>query len=115
MVQRGLLLKISAVFCAVFAGAGAFTVIISTVTGSESVMYTAAYVLTAVVLTGVFVFVCAFRTSYRRAEKAALIFISAAILILGAVFTPYSPCHDSLNLHNALYSVLNNEEIDVFL
>lgn len=115
-MRKDFLLKFSAVFCAVFAAAGMFVVIFSNIAIGKggAVVYTAAYVLAAVVLTGMFAFVCAFRTSRRRAEKAVLVFISAAILILGAVFTPYSPCHDPLDLHNALYNVLNNEEIETF-
>ncbi len=115
-MRKSLLLKFSAAFCAVFAAAGMLVVIFSNIVigKGEDVAYTAGYVLAAVVLTGMFAFVCAFRTSRRRAERAVLILISAAILILGAVFTPYSPCHDSLDLHNALYNVLNNKEIDTF-
>lgn len=66
MRRKDLLLKISAVFCAVFAMAGIFTVIFSNIIidKGDTVIYTARYVLTSVVLVGFIAFICAFRTPY---------------------------------------------------
>lgn len=47
-------------------------------------------------------------------KKFILIGVGAIRLIYGILTTPYSPCHDSLELHKILNLMLNKESIDVF-
>ncbi len=46
--------------------------------------------------------------------KTAFILIGAAWLIGNIALTPYSPCHDSLDLHNILDCMLRGNSLDVY-
>ena len=61
----------------------------------------------------IFMFISVKAVAWRfegKITKTVLILVSLIMLLLGVILTPYSPCHDVLDLHNILNNMINNEK-----
>ncbi len=77
---------------------------------SESIPYILIFTLC---IAAAFVFISFFKNSFsKKTTDIIFVALSVCILLSGIFFSPYNPCHDSLDLHNVLnYMLQNNNDM----
>lgn len=116
MQKRALIIRAISILCGIFAAVGALAVLCSHIfTDNSPLTGIICDVLLALFVICVFVFAGIVYSKYSKAPIRVLyIAASAALILYNIIATPYSPCHDTLNLHYILTQMLNHKEVDIF-
>ena len=111
--MKGSTIKAIAVFCAVFACFAIYEVISINVFSlndmPERLFTLIAFVISCIIL----IYSVKMLRAFQIGGKIAYIALSFFILALGIFTIPYAPCHDSLDLHNILVSLIHGDEPDL--
>ena len=116
MEKRALIIRAVSILCGIIAAVGALAVLCSHIfTDNNPLTGIICDVLLALFVICVFVFAGIVYSKYSGAPIRVLyIAASAALILYNIIATPYSPCHDTLNLHYILTQMLNHKEVDIF-